>query len=641
MYPMKRAIHLDFHTLPGIYNFNEDWDPQIFAGRLKEAGVEYVNIFAKCNLGFAYYPTKIGIPYKGMKGDMFGDALRECHRNGIGVTAYFNGGLDHEQALRHRDWLVENEDGQVIYGDRSANFFRQMCFHTGYKEYLLGMIQEVIDNYPEVDGVFIDCLGDFQECYGYECRQAAIAAGLDPQSKEDLRKIRTQSILDFCKACKQIVGSRYLRFNGVHNWAGKDLHTHAEVECLPSSWSYDFFQCHTSYARNIFDNVLYMTGRFQKNWGDFGGFKTKESLEYDIWDAYSNAVGISIGDHMHPAGNLEPAIYDVVHELYDDVKRYEPYTEGAKYVADIGVLTRPLQVFDDGTHQGISRMLGELKYGFDIVNEEMDLSGYKLLILPDNIPVTPLLAGKLRDHLAAGKGIISSGESGLNEEGTDFAMEEWKLRYDGKDPSNASYLRVCGDKVAGIADIPWSMYKEGIRFYPLEDCQVLAQYIQPYFNHGWNGFHGLFYTPPERETGHAALAKFGNIYQFCFKIFSAYYTSALKCHKQLVQHCIEDLMPNPSFKQKGLPSTARMTLTKKDNFVIAHIKATTPEPRGMMNIIEEHQYLPAGSVIRIAGSYSKAYIAPCKTPLAFTQEDGYTVVTLPEIKGYLMVVLEP
>ena len=108
--------------------------------------------------------------------------------------------------------------------------------------------------------------------------------------------------------------------------------------------------------------------------------------------------------------------------------------------------------------------------------------------------MTPLLAGKLRDHLAAGKGIISSGESGLNEEGTDFAMAEWQLRYDGKDPSNASYLRVCGDKVAGIADIPWSMYKEGIRFYPLEDCQVLAQYIQPYFNHGWNGFHGLFYT---------------------------------------------------------------------------------------------------------------------------------------------------
>ena len=59
MYPMKRAIHLDFHTLPGIYNFNEGWDPKVFADRLKEAGVEYVNAFAKCNLGFAYYPTKI------------------------------------------------------------------------------------------------------------------------------------------------------------------------------------------------------------------------------------------------------------------------------------------------------------------------------------------------------------------------------------------------------------------------------------------------------------------------------------------------------------------------------------------------------------------------------------------------------
>lgn len=37
MRPMKRAIHLDFHTMPGIYNFNENWDAKAFANNYKEA----------------------------------------------------------------------------------------------------------------------------------------------------------------------------------------------------------------------------------------------------------------------------------------------------------------------------------------------------------------------------------------------------------------------------------------------------------------------------------------------------------------------------------------------------------------------------------------------------------------------------
>jgi len=90
MKPMKRAIHLDFHTMPGIYNFGEKWDAKEFAYILKEARVDYVNAFAKCNLGFTYYPTKLGIPYPTMEGDMFGELLKECHRNGIGVSAYVN-----------------------------------------------------------------------------------------------------------------------------------------------------------------------------------------------------------------------------------------------------------------------------------------------------------------------------------------------------------------------------------------------------------------------------------------------------------------------------------------------------------------------------------------------------------------------
>ena len=111
---IKRAVHFDFHTMPGIHDFNRDWDPELYAQRLADAHVTFINMFAQCNLGFAYYPTKVGIPYPGMKGDMFGDLLKACHKRGIRVAAYINVGLNHEHLRLHPEWSQVHKDGRII-----------------------------------------------------------------------------------------------------------------------------------------------------------------------------------------------------------------------------------------------------------------------------------------------------------------------------------------------------------------------------------------------------------------------------------------------------------------------------------------------------------------------------------------------
>ena len=104
MEQMKRAVHLDFHTMPGIYNFGGKWDAEKFAQTLKKAHITHINAFAQCNLGFSYYPTKIGVAYPYMTGDMFGELLQACHDVGIKVIAYMSVGLNHEQCIRHPEW---------------------------------------------------------------------------------------------------------------------------------------------------------------------------------------------------------------------------------------------------------------------------------------------------------------------------------------------------------------------------------------------------------------------------------------------------------------------------------------------------------------------------------------------------------
>lgn len=643
MRPMQRAIHLDFHTMPLIGNFLEHWDPERFAEQLERSHVRYINAFAKCNEGFAYYPTEIGVPYPGMKCDMLGELIRECHKRNIGVSAYLNVGYDQEQAIRHREWRVQEVDHVPEWID---NYFIDMCYyHSGYRKFLHDMTQEILDRY-DPDGLFYDCMG-IHPCRGIEC-----TAHMDFEgdiNNEIARKYARIARMDFCREIKELAGTdKYLYFNGVPYDAAAPYDTHIEIEGLPGGQGYDYFPAQMAYARKLHDNVLYMTGRFQMSWADFGGLKGQPSLENDLWDAVSNGAGISVGDHMDPVEGLEPLVYDAVEKLFDKAIELEPWTNGAKYVSEIGILTIPVEKSSRDAqvtraHRGCVRMLGELDYPCDIVNEDMDLSGYRLLILPDDIPITPLLREKLAAHLACGKSILSTGLSGLDEAGKDFAMPEWGVSCKGKDDSISNYYRLTGRYTPGEhneAIMRWAMYDTGLKMEPAsDDTQVLAEQIAPYFQRRWDGLRGWYYTPPTSESQYAAVTRCGNVAQVSFQLFTAYYTHALPAHKALIDRLMTELLPEPILRTSGIPSTARVTLTQSDSHTLLHVKVTHPEPRGDVDVIEEHSYLPAGAKVRVRGDYT-AVIVPDGTALASEKDGNYTEITLPEICGYLMIELK-
>jgi len=70
------------------------------------------------------------------------------------------------------------------------------------------------------------------------------------------------------------------------------------------------------------------------------------------------------------------------------------------------------------------------------------------------------------------------------------------------------------------------------------------------------------------------------------------------------------------------------------------VKTTHPELRGSRGIIEEHTVLPAGKKVKVLGTYKKAVTLPDKNPVEISVSDGYTEITLPEISGFEMILLE-
>lgn len=67
MRELKRAMHFDFHSMPDYPDLFDDFCGKDFAKILSDANVAYINFFARCNVGFSYYPTEVGIPHPFLK----------------------------------------------------------------------------------------------------------------------------------------------------------------------------------------------------------------------------------------------------------------------------------------------------------------------------------------------------------------------------------------------------------------------------------------------------------------------------------------------------------------------------------------------------------------------------------------------
>jgi len=650
----KRAIHLDFHTMPEAYDVGADFDGEEFARTLKEAHVDYITAFARCNIGFAYYPTKIGTVHPSLKIDLFGQMVEACHKEGIRVAGYFNAGIDHEHALRHRDWCKINERGQVYDTEQMGHLFRNMCLNTEYRKHLLGMIDEVLASYP-IDGLFLDCF-DLSPCYGVECVEGMRAKGMDPcddkQARDYCRTV-TYSLLDEVEAhVRQADKDIYLCYNCI---SYKRQPTHMELEILPTAgWGYDYLPAIIRYTRTLGRPCFMMTGRFHKDWGDMGGIRTEHSLLFDCYNSIANGGTCSVGDHLHPRGKLNPEVYRLIESVYSKTKELDTWTDGAVPCTEIVVIDTNIQDVPEWLDtvnilpltpnvQGAARMLSELKCQFDVSDGDTDLSKYKVIILPDTIQLSDDLGNKLQQCLAGGGTIISSAFAGLNAERTAFALDAYALSYEGPEPYDYSFVKALPSIGKDVPDMPITVYDPGIAMRAGEGTEVLARLHKPYFNvREWDWLHQNMYIPPDKDSGRPALACCNNVFHFSFPIFSGYFNHAVIPYKTLVRNCLEKALPTPIVRVQNMPSFGQVTVTQNTKGVMVHLLAYVPELRGKTPMIEEPiSASKVGLRLRTNGKRAKrVYLAPSEEALDFVMEGGYVGVTIPQVNGYQLVVFE-
>ena len=656
MHIPKWCVFFDFHTQPSCPDVGANFDFDAITDNLKECGVDFIVFAARCNMGMAYYDTKIGIRHPSLKYDLFGKLVEACHKKGIAISAYMNVGLSHEEGLLHRDWTVLTPEGYSYLPNKMGNFFRKMCYNSPYADHLIAMASEVVRNYP-VAGMFFDCMG-IHECVGVECVREMKRLGLDWESHEVRMDFAHMSQVRIAKKLSgEIKGIRHellLYFNGLAFEDQRELGSYLEYECLPTGgWGYDSLPVYARYARNLGKPVLNMTGRFHESWGDFGGIRTEASLEYDCLNGLANCMRTTIGDHFHPRGDINKAAFSLYKRIYGRLQKLDPWLDEAKPLTDIALLV-PKNTFKytghsslSGIHaaSGAARILCELKQQFDILPEDAAFDPEKLVLLCDDVQLAGKSLELVRLHLKAGGHLISSAWSGLDAEKKEFALPEfWHLSYKGESPHNPAYINLKTGFAEDFPDMPLSLYDNGIQVEALAGAEVVAEIVAPYFNRGWDGEHHIFYIPPDKPTGRPALTMTPSLAHFTHPILSSYHKHAQVPIRQLFEAVLKRLLPRPLLRTSGLPSFARATVTSLPKRRMVHLLSYVPERRGaQIDMIEEPVILKDIKVeLRLDNlKPERAYLAPDRKPLDFEiKPNGYAKLTVPEMPGHSLLVFE-
>lgn len=672
-----RQIHLDFHNWGDYPDFLAQFDPEEFAETLAKAHVSSVTVFGRCAQGWIYYDSQLFPEHKhpNLARNLLPEQIDACHKRGIRTPIYIIIQCDPMVAAEHPEWRVITKDGRqhqwVADGPYAASFWHMLCVNTPYRDFLKAHVKEILDTMP-VDGFFFDIVNPM-DCSCTYCRADMQAQGIDPADDAARMAFAQQMLHDWMAEMTVFVRSINqtctIFYNSGH--IGPRHHTiapsftHLELESLPSGgWGYLDFPLTVRYARTLGLDCMGMTGKFHTSWGDFHSYKNQAALEFECFNMLALNAKCSIGDQLHPNGRLDPIAYELIGSVYRQVEQKEPWCRNAKPVTEIAVL-HPEEFFGGTAQQlpksamGAVRMLQEDKQQFDLVDSQQDFSHYRLLVLPDVVPVSPQLAKKLEAYIAAGGSLIASFESGLDIEKQDFALSALGVRKKSTGPLDADGRPVAGcffpqnhyaeyilpqaPMAGALAQTEYVMYARGMDVEAIGGSDVLAWTIRSYFDRNWRHYVSHLQTPSSGVKGGPAVIKNSRVIYFSHPIFSQYQKNAPIWCRQLFTNALHLLLPEPLVKVIA-PSSALATLNEQpeQSRYILHLLNYIPERRGEdFDTIEE--VIPLHNVVvslKIDKAVRKVTCVPEFKTLDFTLREARIEFIVPELDGHQMISLE-
>lgn len=655
-----RQVHLDFHTSEKIDGIGDKFNKEQFQKALKKGCVNSITLFSKCHHGWAYHPSKANETHPHLHFDLLGKQIEAAHEIDVKTPLYLSAGFDEKMARRHPEWIVRMKDDSMLWTKSFLEAgYHKLCINTPYLDYLLHQIKEVCENY-DADGIFLDIIG-VQPCYCKYCRDTMEQEGMNPFDEGEVIALAERVYANYTSRVRETIDSIKpglpVFHNGGHIRRGRrdlaHMNTHLELESLPTGgWGYDHFPLSSAYARTLNLEYLGMTGKFHLSWGEFGGFKHPNALRYEASLSVANGAGVSIGDQLHPSGEMDIATYTLIGKAYEELKEKEPWLIGAENVADIGVLSAEAIVEKNSQTKekeadkaarsadvGTVRIMLEGHYLYNVIDKEEDFNIYKLIILPDMILLDEELKNKLNQYVKQGGKILATGKSGLDSDKTKFKLD-FGIKYLGENKYCPDYFRP-DFSMSDLDNTAFVMYSQGYNIENVSGLE-LGSRENPYFNRSATSFSSHLHTPNRKEkAGPGMICGRDGIY-ISWEVFQDYATKGSLILKRMVQYAADYLLNDKKTIKTSLPAQGIVTLTKQKERYVIHMLYGVPVKRGMnTEVIEDIQPLYNIEVhLYVKEKIKMVYMAPWNIELDYTWENGALHLIVPKLDLHQMIIID-
>ncbi|MCY4422436.1 MAG: alpha-L-fucosidase [Acidimicrobiaceae bacterium] len=659
----RAQVHLDFHTSEHLGAIGGDFDADEFAEKLGGAGIDQVNLFAKCHHGWSYYPTGVGCMHPGLRFDLLGEQIRACQAAGLAVAAYYTVGWSAQDLNEHPEWAAVGRDGTPqainVAHDAKADEPRPptswvyLCPDGEYLDLMVAQVEEIARLY-DPDGLWFDICATVP-CFCARCRAKMSSRRVDlgdGEAVRDFNQRRWQRALQALRrAARTGASARPVFFNGTTVLHGdiyyaadaryglSSFNSHQEMEHLPTTWGgYDKLPLRARYYHSLGYDLVAMSGKFHTSWGEFGGYKSQRALEYEARSMIANGARCSFGDQLHPSGCLDDQTYDLLGTVYRSVAELNGFTDGARPYSRLALC--PSESEDDD--QGVARALLEAHREFVVVTPGgLDPACHDAVVVAGPLPDA---AGcELVRFASAGGRILALGDAarGLARQ-TRAAL----LGIDnaGEPSGDGDYSSYSAVELVPLGSGLAYNYEPGWRFELVAGAEVLAGIHDAYFDRTYGRYCSHENAPPQKHaSGHPAVHRHGPHLVAAHPLGRLYLRHGAEVHRSLLWALFSAVDTRPVIVVSGLPAGGRVTVLDQPerSRTLVHALYAPPVQRGRSVVVDDVVAVPGVSAtVRLDSEVAAASDGRRGAPLPLARgQDGSVSFDLPVIEMHAVVVL--
>ena len=507
-------------------------------------------------------------------------------------------------------------------------------------------------------GLWYDITGG-PACWCRTCRAGMKKEGVDIEDEDAVSAYGDRKWRHFMTECRKIVLGHFpdavVYFNGVTNATDPrrlfEFNTQNDLEDLPTTWGgYNRFPLRARFFAREGKPYLAMSGKFHTSWGEFGGFKYPDALEYEAASMIAFGAACNFGDQLHPCGEMDMSTYRNVGAAFRYVKKIEQYGLGGTPCANLGLWwgvagATSTGEFSAGDNlRGVSQMLLENQVDFEVVEGGDDLSRFDTVILGGAACLDKAGVRQLTGYLARGGKLLVLGESGLDAATRRRFVLDVGARYLGPPKYKEDYLIAGKELGKGLVDSPFLNYAAAIRA-KLTKAKPLAAIREPYFDRTYARYCSHMNTPfRTKDAPHPGAWSYGNLVYLPHPLGKIYAENGARVHRDFFLNALH--LVYPKRKQAfsvDMPSGARVSLVHQPdrNRYVAHLLYGPPTPRGRAQVIED--LVPLRDVpvrLSVPEPIAKATLPLAGKALKMKRSGRAVAVTVPEVQCHQMVVFE-